>query len=39
MRALLFAARVTVPAPPPALFSSRRHIDLLRVNSAVCRTA
>lgn len=36
MRAPHFPARVAVFAPVPTLLSSRRHIDLQRVNSAVC---
>ncbi|MFL5999597.1 MAG: putative leader peptide [Streptomyces sp.] len=32
----LFLVRVAVSAPRPTLLSSRRHIDLQRVNSAVC---
>lgn len=38
MRTSLFLARVAVFTPASTLLSSRRHIDLQRVNSAVCTT-
>ncbi|MER6345955.1 putative leader peptide [Streptomyces sp. NPDC001595] len=39
MRSALFPARGTAFLPVETLLSSRRHIDLQRVNSAVCPTA
>lgn len=38
MRTALFPVRSAVPAPAGTFLSSRRHIDLQRVNSAVCPT-
>ncbi|WP_411978543.1 putative leader peptide [Streptomyces sp. N50] len=37
MRSTLFPVRSAVLSPTGTLLSSRRHIDLQRVNSAVCR--
>lgn len=39
MRVPLFPDRAAVPAPVSAWLSSRRHIDLRRVNSAGCTAA
>ncbi|MEV5903029.1 MULTISPECIES: putative leader peptide [unclassified Streptomyces] len=39
MRTTLFPVRSAAPGTAGTFLSSRRHIDLQRVNSAVCPTA